>query len=227
MRPRIASLLLATVLVSALLGLGVRAVLVDSETSRGNRLEAGSMDLKLKDGDETYRDGVHVTWWADHVYPGWINEYAQSLTLSNFGSVDADHVELSCSYSLVQGHAEPGDPGNDAHSFARCLEIERLEYRDTGWWIDLATGKVGGSPPYPPGYQPSDWLIEDIDQDGSRTLYDLAGQVIDNLPAPWKQNLGPYHLELTLRCPVGTGNEIQGDRLLVDFHLTLNQSKEQ
>lgn len=147
MRSRIASLLLATAVVSALLGLGVRAVLVDTEVSSGNRFQAGSMDLKLRDQDENYGDGVSVTWWADHVYPGWEEVYPQVLFLSNFGNVEADHVELTCGYDLVQGQAEPGSPNNDPDSFAKCLEVVGLVYRDTGWWIDLATGTTFGSPP--------------------------------------------------------------------------------
>ena len=223
MRKRFAALLLATVLVSVLLGLGVKAIVVDAETSSLNHVDSGMMDLKLQDSDETYQDGVHVTWWADHVYPGWERNYAQALFLSNFGEAEADHVELRCSYELVQGQAEPGSSTNDADSFATCLEITKLEYRDTGWWIDLATGKVGGTPPYPGGYQQGDWEIKDVDGDGRKTFYDLAQQVIDNLPAPEENHLGPNHFQLSLKCPEDTGNEIQGDKLLVDIHLTLNQ----
>ncbi len=227
MKARIACLLLATVLVAGLLGLGVHASFFDAETSHGNMFEDGVMDLKVKDQDELWADGVHVTWWADNIYPGWEKDYAQSLFFSNFGNVEADHVELTCSYDIEQGTAESGSPSNSADDFARCLQITRLEYRDTGWWLDLAAGTMGGSPPYPPGYQPGDWVIKDVDGDGIRTFYDLAHQDVDNLPKPLKDNLGPLHIELSLKCVEGAGNEIQGDRLLVDIEVTLNQTKEQ
>jgi predicted ribosomally synthesized peptide with SipW-like signal peptide len=57
--------MLAIFLVIGLVGTaGTFAWFQDTETSTGNTLTAGTLDLKIRDGDEAYGDGVTATWTA-------------------------------------------------------------------------------------------------------------------------------------------------------------------
>ena len=83
---------------------GTIAYFSDVETSAGNTLTAGTLDLKIRDQDEFYRDGVTATWMATDVKPG--NEYAFLVPFvqltKTFGSIDADHLEITCDYSVIE-----------------------------------------------------------------------------------------------------------------------------
>jgi len=83
---------------------GTIAYFSDVKTSAGNTLTAGTLDLKIRDQDEFYRDGVTATWMATDVKPG--NEYAFLVPFvqltKTFGSIDADHLEITCDYSVIE-----------------------------------------------------------------------------------------------------------------------------
>ena len=83
---------------------GAFAYFQDVETSTGNTFSAGTLDLQIRDQDESYGDGVTATWKAEDVKPG--NEYAFLVPFvqltKTFGSIDADHLEITCDYSVIE-----------------------------------------------------------------------------------------------------------------------------
>ena len=229
---------LATFLVIGLVATGTFAWFQDTETSSGNTFTAGTFDLKIRDQDETWGDGVTATWTATNMAPG--DGWAFTVPfvgLTNYGSIVGDHLEITCDYAVIeevpQTEADT-DPNTNLNpdSMAKFMEITRAEYFNSDYKINLLTGGWGydlpaypEDPPFPPGYVAGDWTIIDFDGDGRITFFDLKNlvDVVDDLPSVD----GTHYFEMDVQFSSAAGNDFQGDTFNLTMFFTLNQDSSQ
>ncbi len=218
---------------------GTIAYFSDTETSKGNTLTAGVLDLKVRDQDEFYRDGVTATWTATDVKPG--NEYAFLVPFvqltKTYGSIDADHLEIGCDYSVKEENPcleSDTDCETNLHpgEMAKEMLITRCVYKEDARCIDCLTGKRHD------GYDPlngvcvgvvsetrTDWRIEDQNADGKISFYDLKNDKLDNLPPV--TNIMTPQFEMGVKFSESAGNDFQGDSFDLTMIFTLNQDASQ
>lgn len=217
---------------------GTVAYFSDVETSAGNILTAGTLDLKIKDGDESWGDGATATWMAEDIKPG--DEYAFTAPLimlsKTYESIDADHLEISCGYSVEEEDPcleSDTDCETNLHpgEMAKEMLITRCVYRDDTC-IDCLTGKEYDG--YDTGNQvctgielgqSDDWKIEDQNGDGKISFYDLKHDELDNLPPV--PNTPFYYFEMGVKFDEDAGNDFQGDSFDLTMIFTLNQDASQ
>lgn len=199
------------VLALGLVGGGAFAYLNDTETSSGNIFQAGTLNLLIRDQDESWQDGggVSGTWTIDSdMKPGDSWDFlVEFVRLDAEGSIPGSYLEITCDYQVIeeipQNEADT-DPNTDLDpdSMAKVMEITRFEYRDGSWSIDCLTDAD------------PDRRIEDQDGDGRITFFDLKNDPLTQLPAPdgatTENNFGVKFHELA-------GNDFQGDT----FNLTM------
>jgi len=225
-------------IVAAIVIGGTVAYFSDTETSKGNTLTAGILDLKIRDGDEGWGDEVVGTWTADDVKPG--NEYeflAPLIMLSKtYDSINADHLEITCDYAVEEENPcieSDTDCETNLHpeEMAKEMLITRCVYRDD-ICIDCLTGKEYDG--YDTGNQvctgielgqSDDWKIEDQNGDGKISFYDLKHDELDNLPPV--PNTPFYYFEMGVKFAETAGNDFQGDIFSLDMIFILNQDNSQ
>lgn len=202
------------VLAVGLVGAGAFAYFQDTETSTGNIFTAGTLNLKIRDWNEPWKDGgVTATWGADNMKPGDSWDFlVPFVRLDAEGTIPGSYLEITCDYQVVeeipQTEADTDPNTNlDPDSMAKLMEITRFEYRD-GWTIDCLTD------PNP------NWRIDDQDGDGRITFFDLKNDPLTQLPAPdgatTENNFGvKFHLS--------AGNDFQGDTFNLTMIYTLRQ----
>jgi hypothetical protein len=170
------------------------------------------MDLKIRDQDEGWRDGVQATWTARNMAPG--DEFAfEGHFIGLRGNVP--EIEIGCNYivseefSGVEGDA---DPHTDLHpdKMAKYMVITMCIYRDSRWLIDCLTGKYTGL-----RVRNNEWRINDVDGDNRLTFYDLKKDPLVNLPRPDGSNGSRF--EMSVKFDSSAGNQFQGDT----FDLTM------
>jgi predicted ribosomally synthesized peptide with SipW-like signal peptide len=219
-------------LVATLAGAGLYAYFSDTETSTGNVFTAGTLDIKLADGDEAYSDGVTATWkspsnWA----PG--ESVPAELRIYNDGSVDADYL-LFKDQTVV-----PLDPGADGSDLRNAILItEFIEYRWDGsaWYVVCTNDLVAWE----------DWLYanhvewDSAGNDGKLTFREFwAGyktgtsgasdyfdvitgkEYLDGNPAVPAG--GYYKIKMTFTFDPDAGNKYQGDSLSFDLLVYAHQ----
>lgn len=182
----------------------------------------GVIDLKTRDQDEGWGNGVSNTWSALNMAPG--REYALEgsfVLLRQFGLLEADHLEISVLYALER---PAGSTPVTADSMARTIVLTRLEYGNEDWRIDLLRGSSMGRPPCPSGFRPGDWTVSDADGDGKVTFHDLWLDPVDDLPPPqyWMGDRKSPYMRMSVRFDESAGNEFMGVGLKVDFVYELN-----
>ncbi len=234
--------LLATFLLMGLVGAGSFALFQDTETSSGNIFQAGSLDLKLKDGGVDWTDSIPAEWTMTNMVPGVSTEYG-SVDLKDAEGALADHLKIECSYTVDDEPDVESDTDKytwqDPDKFAKYVEITKLIYYSyEGWeigyyntdWDDSRGWHPAGwytlpgwdavLPQQPPGYQPGDWVIDNSDGVEGISLADLRYDGLDNLPPP----AGTRHtrFDLTLKFRWDAGNDLQGDTLIATMTFTLN-----
>ena len=215
-------------------GAGTFAYFSDVETSTGNTFTAGTLDLKIK-GGEDWGDGVTTAVWTmSNMAPGVPIDFG-SIDLRNDGNIAADHMKIGCSYTATEKApfgAETPDSANTELSpddYGKYIEITKFEYYNDGWKIkyDGTTFSTIGSPPQPPGYVAGDWEISNNDGVGGISLCDFKDDPLDNLPFPSVNELGTTHFEMEVKFRSDAGNDLQGDTLHLTMTFTANQDSSQ
>jgi hypothetical protein len=169
----------------------------------------GRMDLKIRDQDEGWRDGVWATWTARAMAPG--DEFAFNGHFVGLRG-NVPEIEISCDYVVLEESRQveaDTDPHTNLHpdSMAKYMVITRCVYQDRRWQIDCLTGKHTGILPG----KKKVWRINDVDGDGRLTFYDLKKDPLLNLPAP--DNTDGSRFEMSVRFDRSAGNKFQGDTL--------------
>ena len=219
---------------------GTIAFFQDLETSAGNTFSAGSLDLKIRDQNEPYKDGVVGTWTAGNATPGdtWMFD-VPFVGLYNVGTIKGNHLEITCDYSVIE-EVPCLEPDTDCATnlepdkMAREMIITRSIYRGTengiSFCINALTGKKYPSFHAAGRYcfgtvlaESLAWKIEDNDEDGRITFADLKLDKLNNLPAP---NEETFYI-MDVRFAETAGNNFQGDAFDLTMIFTLNQDASQ
>ena len=117
---KILGLTIAFMLLASMTGIGTWAYFQDIETSTGNVLAAGTLDLKTDDVD-----GVTQTIYTSNLESG--EDISGSITLKNNGSVAGSSLDLAFSY--VQSDINNGGLVNmTPEATAAQLELTVLSY---------------------------------------------------------------------------------------------------
>jgi predicted ribosomally synthesized peptide with SipW-like signal peptide len=101
------------------------AVWSDSAQSTGNVFQAGTLNLKLTDSDETQLDNVTLTWNGAEMTPGGATATA-SLLVRNTGNPAADHVHFDVTSNTISEGAGAGS--GSANPMDANLTITVLTY---------------------------------------------------------------------------------------------------
>lgn len=201
---RQALLVITTIgLAMSLAGAGSMAYFSDTETSTGNTLQAGTLDLQVQDwaDGELWSDGVTKTWMLSDMKPGdWVTG---SVAFRNIGSIAADHFEITCDYTVNDPPGPESDTQEDTppDHMANYMIITEMTYYYNASSIDLLT------------------LLTDTDGDGI-DLLELRIQEIDGLPPP--NGTGDERLDMILKFSEDAGNDFQGDTFVLTMIFTLN-----
>lgn len=206
-------------IVSAIAIGGTIAYFSDTETSTGNTLSAGTLDLEIRDQDEGFGNGVTATWVASDVKPG--NQYDFTVPfvgLRKLGTLKADHLEIGADYAVIEEVPQTEsdtDPNTNLtpDKMAKEMVITRCKYYDA-LIIDCLTN------PNP------DWRIEDKDGDGKITFFDIKNDPLDNIPPPGGSYAMGY-FEMGVKFAESAGNDFQGDIFDLTMMFTLNQDASQ
>jgi predicted ribosomally synthesized peptide with SipW-like signal peptide len=210
---------LAIFLVIGLVGAGTFAWFQDTETSTGNTFTAGTLDLKVADGNEGFGDGVSATWNMSNMAPGVAFVGPFSVGLQNSGSVAANHVEISFSHNITDtpGVESDTNPNSAPADLARWIQIISMSYNGVTWVSPGVTHN-----------------LTDLNGNGFLDLEDVTlganaaeGGPLDNLPPPLPNSVGFRAFAMTLRFNAGATNDIQGDILTTTVIFTLNQHSSQ
>lgn len=214
----------------------------DTETSVGNEIAAGELDLLIADvaplGSESFRNGVTATWTAEDMKPGDERAFAVEKVelIKNIGSIEASHTEITCDYSVIEEdpcfESDTDCYTNDhPDEMAEEMIITRCVFHD-GFCVDCLTGDKWA------GYNPlngtcggslveqsDDWKIKDLDNDGKASFYELKQNKLDNLPAVLNSPL--FSFRMSVKFDEDAGNEFQGDAFNLTMAFTLNQDSSQ
>lgn len=207
--------LTAVLLVSGVMG-------VAYATSNGDNNPDHEIDLKLKDQDEPWQDGVSATWTATNMAPG--DEFAFDESFVELRGkfpkkVDMGKLErkvwITCDYAPWTD----SDPDEMAKHMVITKAIYWVTYKKEVWQIDLLTGELTITSKGTDTILPSNnnWQIQDVEPDGKVTFYDLKADPLINLPFPHKGSVIGPRFEMSVRFHEDAGNEFQGDT----FNLTM------
>lgn len=209
---------IAILLAAGLVGAGAFAYFSDTETSEDNTFNAGTMELKVTDGDPgEWGDGCSLTWVLSQIVPGadtpGVDEVTAFVTLKRLGSITPDHLEIQASVFLDESFNQVESDTNQsstASEMAAKMQITSLTYNS----LDLLNHH-----------------LNDADGDGFLTLNDMTydpddplnpNGLDDLLPIPGTNVGTPF--TMTLKWIEGAGdNDFQGDTLEVEIDFTLNQ----
>ena len=210
--------MLGILLVSVMMGVAYASPGNTDDGHHGDSCLDDGIDLKLRDQDEPWQDGVVATWTAANMAPG--DEFTFEGSLVGLRSDGYGKAAITCLYEVVeespQAEADT-DPQTDLHhdTMAREMVIYRFTYSNNAWQIDLLTGELTRTPwrrsIAPVVYTDDDWQLQDVDGDGSITFYDLEQSPLTNLPSPRRGGGRGAHLEMSVRFDQDAGNEFQGD----------------
>jgi len=212
-------------IVAMLAGAGTYAYFSDVGKSVSNTFMAGTLDLKISDGDEDWGDSVSGTWSISNMKHG--DECWGRVLLKREGTIPADHLEITCDYIVIEESPQTPsdtDPNTNEHpdNMAKYMIITQMYYYNDNWNVDLLTDD-GYDKEYEVSPGETGPKLTDYDGDGKLTLYDLKYAGLDNL---WPPD-GATHLEMRIKFDEDAGNDFQGDTLNLTMIFTLNQHPSQ
>ena len=203
-------------------GAGTYALFSDTETSSGNSVQAGTIDLVLSEDGTSYSDGVSDSLSAvgsanlASIKPG--DEYSLTIYAKNTGSLDADHAEVDFRYEETEASngSDEGDTApNSADGFAEQITVTSLVYQ-------------------PNGNQSFSLTDELVDENGNGRidLADLAhasnDDVLDDLAAPDSNGGSVETLSVGFKfADDRANNDVQGDKLSMTVEMALFQDASQ
>ena len=189
MMKKIVGLSLALVLVIGITGAATFANFAENETSSGNILAAGTLDLKTNDAD-----GVSHILYAAAMSPG-DTAASSALTLKNTGTVDGATLDITFSYAESDG--APNTVPETADDTAAKMEVTALDYGGSS---------LLGS-------------IIDININTYPDLYDLAHSGLTGLPGISAGSSKSFDISVRLRNDTGSDFQADGITMTMTFTL--------
>jgi hypothetical protein len=210
--------------IAVILVIGITSVAYAATDTSKNQVNCTwnhQLDLKLKDQNEYWNDGVTGTWKADKMVPGMIYPLEGQFTGLKVNSPAA--LDITCRYKVIEESpiVEP-DANRQSNlvpdNMAKSLTLTKCLYRGCLWQIDCLTGewqiKIGNC--YLVGCYTSAWQLRDTDRDGRKTFYDLKQSPLVNLPLP-DSSIENTKFEISVKFDDRSGNQFQGDTLKFDM----------
>ena len=200
---KIVGLILALVLVIGLVGVGTYAYFSDTESSTGNTLTAGTLDLNIEGGDIAV-----TTFDVSDVAPG--DNGTASSTLANVGSL-AGELDIATSVATNTPGAG-GEFGGGSGELGASAQIAMyLDVDQSGTWTagDIGLQSDGSTYTFPTSLD-----YDEIDDYASETwdaVETMNASASDDIFVDWG-------------VPTTAGNEIQGDSVSFDITFTLEQA---
>jgi spore coat-associated protein N len=194
---------MALLVTIGLVGAGTYAYFSDTESSTGNTLTAGTLDLNI--------DGANIavtTFSASAVAPG--DSGTGSSTLANVGSLSG---ELDIATSAVVNTSGAGGTeyeGGSGELGASAQIAMYLDVDQSGSWTAGDIGLMSDGNTYT---LPAALDYDEIDNYSSETwdaVETMDATASDDIVVNWQ-------------VPAGAGNEIQGDEVSFDITFTLEQ----
>ena len=133
---RILGLTIAFILLIGMTGIGTWAYFSDVETSTGNVLAAGTLDLKTDDVD-----GVSQTLLATNMAPG-DTVGPETIILKNIGSVEGSTLDLAFTY--VESDSSPNPADMSANATAAVIEVLTLSYNENDLLGSVSDNNTNG-----------------------------------------------------------------------------------
>lgn len=221
---------------------GTWASFTDVETSSGNTLTAGTMDLFLTDGTKN----PNAQWTMVGGAPG-TPANGGDIRIHNLGSIEADHIELKFNlekYEDNNGNIEDGCiPGPESDTdqsgtgnMAEDIVVDNMKYsvfNNGGISKEIKLVWYSGS-----NYHFDSNYLSDTNGNGFIDLEELSAATFDKLPAPKalnsdEPNYNDYsQLDMSLlffdtKDPNNPQNYCQGDVINMIIEVTLNQKANQ
>jgi hypothetical protein len=210
---------------AAMVAMGAAYTATECCTGTGQGgVHAQNIDLKIKDQDEPWRNGVSSTWKALNMAPG--TEYAFEGSFIGLRTSDKSSIEVTCDYKVteeVPGCEADSDKMTYRHpdNMAKQLILTRCIYKGNQWQIDCLTGQWDVVALYSwksyHGTNTSDWKIKDSDNDGRITFFDLKEEALTNLPLPAASYSSSARFEISVKFAESARNDLQGDTLTMDM----------
>ncbi len=186
---KIVGLSLALMLVIGMIGVGTLAYFTDTETSSGNQLVAGTLDLKTNDAD-----GVIQTLYATDMSPG-ETVASSNITLKNAGTIDAATLDIVFSYAESDG--SPNSVDKTADEVAAMLEVMALDYGGSS---------LLGS-------------ISDNNSNGYTDIYDLKNANLTGLGGITASASKDFDISVRLKSETGNDFQADGIDMTMTFTL--------
>jgi len=138
---KILGLTIAALLVMGLVGGGTWAYFTDVETSSGNVLVSGTLDLGLSNTAAQTPDGSVIETWDVSVgnwAPG--DTVDATLYVYNGGSIDMTHLTAALSYTAIVDGTPTGvtAPGGNTDALDKMIEATTVEWGPTGTLVSVA-----------------------------------------------------------------------------------------
>lgn len=133
---KIFGLTVSILLLIGMAGIGTWAYFSDVESSTGNTLAAGTLDLKTNDAD-----GVSQTLLATNMEPG-DTIGPETISLKNAGSVAGSTLDLAFTY--VESDGSPNPANMSANATAAILEVTTLKYNGSSLLSSVSDNNANG-----------------------------------------------------------------------------------
>ena len=193
---KIVGLSLALMMVVGMTCVATVARFTDNETSSGNKLAAGTLDLKTNNAN-----GVSQTLYATSMSPG-ATVVSPTITLRNAGTTNGSTLDIAFSY--VENDTSPNSVDKTADEVAAVIEVKTLEY-DTHSLLD-------------PLFTPH---VTDINGNGYLDIQDLKNSSLTGLGGI---NAGdPKSFNISIQLKTGTGSDFRADGITITMTFTLKQ----
>lgn len=224
-RRRVVGSLVTVGVASTAAGAGTMAWFQDTESSTGNTVQAGTLDLQLGDDDEgigSSPSGVTGTFSVSNIKP--TERTSGMIQAQNGGSIAGDHLEIQIEAdgseaSGPNGSNEADTAPDSGDGFAKLFEVTQLSYPEQGSnslsLLDRVNDQNGN------GIKDLDdvaqhGVFDDLKpapQPGGMRTFSLSAKFIDT---------GSDHYDGTL-----TNNDFQGDELSITVTMALAQESGQ
>lgn len=186
---KIVGLSLALIMIVGMIGVETFAYFTDNETSSGNQLVAGTLDLKTN-----YADGVSQTLYATDMAPG-ATLGPSTITLKNDGTTNGATLDIGFSYAESDG--SPNSVNKTADEVAAMMEIITLNY---GGFSLLSS-------------------ISDINSNGYKDVYDLKNSNLTGLSGIAASDTKNFDISVRLRSETGNDFQADGITMTMTFTL--------
>ncbi len=197
---KILGLTLAAVLVLALAGIGTWAYFSDTETSAGNELVAGTLDLTPD------TPGAFIATLTDLVPAA--DNAVQSIEVTNAGNINASQMDIDINITATDVDDTPLSPDGTGTAMTPAEFAEALKVESLTW---LASNLLTG--------------ITESGTDGNTyiDLAEVASADLTGLTGLDAGSPGTLAIDVTLDPDDDYGNDPQGDGVEIEVVFTLNQ----